>query len=114
VSRKFLVVWIVSGISLVGWSALAAGPNDGPKYPNMESHKQYAAYRNQNHNNASPRSAVMTQSNTPHPTYRNLNHNNPSPRYAATGTLTARRTVGARPSYAVRVLRRPAVTQSHG
>jgi hypothetical protein len=113
-SRKLLLVWIVSTVSLVSWNALAAGPNDGPTYQNLESHKQYAAYRNQDHNNPSPRYLVTTQSNAQHPTYRNLDHNNPSPRYAATTTRPDGRTVAARPGYIVHALRRPALTRSHG
>src|SRR5262245_42778759 len=51
--------------------ALAAGPNDAFNYPNAEAHKQYSAYRNQDHNNPSPRYAVTTTTNSEHPAYRN-------------------------------------------
>jgi hypothetical protein len=44
--------------------AFAAGPNDGPKYPNMESHKQYKDQRILDHNNGAPRYAVTSTTST--------------------------------------------------
>ena len=63
--------------------AFAAGPNDGPKYPNMESHKQYKDQRILDHTNAAPRYAV-TATNKQYKDQRILDHNNAAPRYAVT------------------------------
>ena len=65
--------------------AFAAGPNDGPKYPNMESHKQYKDQRILDHTNAAPRYAV-TATNKQYKDQRILDHNNAAPRYAVTTT----------------------------
>jgi hypothetical protein len=40
--------------SVAAW----AGPNDGPKYPDMATNKQYPDQRIMDHNNAAPRYAV--------------------------------------------------------
>ena len=58
--------------------AFAAGPNDGPKYPNMESHKQYKDQRILDHTNAAPRYAV-TATNKQYKDQRILDHNNAHP-----------------------------------
>jgi hypothetical protein len=113
--RKFLAVWIGSALSLTIGSALAAGPNDGPQYPNMESHKQYSTYRNQDHNNPSPRYAVTTQGSAKKQTYRNQDHNNPSPRYAVSTKQPVPRTVATRSGrYTMHAMRRPPMTGNHG
>jgi hypothetical protein len=81
--------WITAAAAFTAASscALAQSPNDGPKYPNMESHKQYKDVRN-------------------------LDHNNPSPRYAATATNSHTRTYAISiitiPRRAIRPRARPA------
>ncbi len=59
-TRKILMLAVAAAFTTVSGFALAQGVNDGPKYPNMESHKQYTDKRNLDHNNASPRYPVMT------------------------------------------------------
>ena len=56
-----LLTMVAIGSVFAATSAFAANMNDGPVYPNMESHKTYAAYRNQDHNNPSPRYAVTAK-----------------------------------------------------
>ena len=82
--------------------AFAAGPNDGPKYPNMESHKQYKDQRILDHTNAAPRYAV-TATNKQYKDQRILDHNNGAPRYAVTSTASTARHVSAvrKPRYVV-------------
>ena len=95
--------------------ALAQSPNDGPKYPNMESHKQYKDVRNLDHNNPSPRYAA-TATNKPYKDVRNLDHNNPSPRYTATSTASAtqRASTGRKAGYTVHATQRGAASGNHG
>jgi hypothetical protein len=77
-TRSLLTLIAAAGFTAATSFALAQSPNDGPKYPNMESHKQFKDIRN-------------------------LDHNNPSPRYAATGTTgtTQRASVSRKPRYVV-------------
>jgi hypothetical protein len=113
-TRKLLLVAVTSAVSAISGVAFAQGANDGPKYPNMESHKQYQASRNQDHNNPSPRYTATTTS-AQHPAYRNQDHNNPSPRYATTTKQSAPRTIATRNSrYNAHAMRRLPVTRNHG
>src|SRR5215475_15925151 len=89
-TRSLLTIAAATALTAVTSVALAQSPNDGPKYPNMESHKQYKDVRNLDHNNASPRYPNM-ESHKQYKDVRNLDHNNPSPRYAVTGTASAPR-----------------------
>ncbi len=57
-TRKILMLAVAAAFTTVSGFALA-GANDGPKYPKMESHKQYTDKRNLDHNNAAPRYPVM-------------------------------------------------------
>ena len=82
-TRQVLVLAVATALTAASSLALAQNPNDGPKYPNMETHKQYAPSRNLDHNNPSPRYPGAT-ANKQFPASRNLDHNNPSPRYATT------------------------------
>jgi hypothetical protein len=114
-TQKLITLAIASAFVLTSGVAFAEGPNDGPKYPNMESHKQFQAYRNQDHNNASPRYPVTATTNKNYAAYRNQDHNNPSPRYATTTKQTATPTAGARrPRYTVRSTQRRAISGNHG
>jgi hypothetical protein len=115
VIQKLIVLAIASAFAVTSGVALAEGPNDGPKYPNMESHKQFQAYRNQDHNNAAPRYPVTATTNKNYPAYRNQDHNNPSPRYAVTSKQTASQTAGAKgPRYTVRSTQRRLTSGNHG
>jgi hypothetical protein len=81
----------------------------------MESHKQFKAYRNQDHNNASPRYPVTATTNKNYPAYRNQDHNNASPRYAVTTKQTATPTARATsPRYTVRSTQRRVISGNHG
>jgi len=93
--------------------AFAAGPNDGPKYPNMESHKQYKDQRILDHTNAAPRYAV-TATNKQYKDQRILDHNNGAPRYAVTSTTSTTRhaSVVRKPRYMVHA--RHGAAGSHG
>ena len=89
-TQKLTILAIASAFALTSGVAFAEGPNDGPKYPSMESHKQFQAYRNQD-------------------------HNNPSPRYATTTKQTATPTAGAgSPRYTVRSTQRRVTSGNHG
>jgi hypothetical protein len=113
--KKFITLTVASAFAITSGIALAAGPNDAFKYPSAESHKQYSAYRNQDHNNASPRYPVTTTTNKNYATYRNQDHNNPSPRYAASTKQTATPTAEARsPQYTVRSTQRRVISRYHG
>jgi hypothetical protein len=114
-TQKLTILAMASAFALASGVAFAESPNDGPKYPSMESHKQFQAYRNQDHNNPSPRYSVTATTTKNYPTYRNQDHNNPSPRYAATTKQTATPTAGARrPRYTVRSTQRQAISGNHG
>jgi len=82
-TRKILMLTVAAAFTTASGLAFAQGANGGPKYPNMESHKQYTDKRNLDHNNAAPRYPVMT-SNKQYTDKRNLDHNNAAPRYAVT------------------------------
>jgi hypothetical protein len=114
-TQKLLTLAFASAFVAASGIALAAGPNDAFSYPNAESHKQYSAYRNQDHNNPSPRYPVTATTNKQYPAYRNQDHNNASPRYATTTTQPAARAAATRTfRYPVHAMRRPAVNGSHG
>jgi hypothetical protein len=114
-TQKLIAVAMASAFALTSGVAFAQSPNDGPKYPNMESHKQFKAYRNQDHNNASPRYPVTATTNKNYPAYRNQDHNNASPRYAVTTKQTASHVAGARsPRYTVRSTQRRVISANHG
>jgi len=112
-TRSLLTIAAATALTAVTSVALAQSPNDGPKYPNMESHKQYKDVRNLDHNNPSPRYAV-TATNKQYKDVRNLDHNNPSPRYTATSTAgTAQRAnISRKPRYVVHA--RHGTAGSHG
>ena len=65
-TRKLLTIGAATAFAVASFGAWAQNANDGPKYPNMESHKHYKDVRNLDHNNASPRYAVTTISGQPH------------------------------------------------
>ena len=90
-ARRLLTFTAATAFTLASGLALAQSLNDGPKYPNMESHKQYKDARN-------------------------LDHNNPSPRYAVTGTASAprARTVHRNTRYPVRASHRGGAAATHG
>jgi hypothetical protein len=111
--QGFSTVLFASAFVASSGFALAAGPNDAFNYPSAEAHKQYSAYRNQDHNNPSPRYAVTTTTNSEHPAYRNQDHNNPSPRYTAT-TQTPSRTAPTRSSRYLAHTMHGTATRHHG
>ena len=45
-ARRLLTFTAATAFTLASGLALAQSPNDGPKYPNMESHRQYKDVRN--------------------------------------------------------------------
>jgi len=114
-ARRLLTFTAATAFTLASGLALAQSPNDGPKYRNMESHKQYKDVRNLDHNNASPRYPNM-ESHKQYKDVRNLDHNNPSPRYAVTGTASAprARTVHRNTRYPVRASHRGGAAATHG
>ena len=59
-TRKILTLGAATAFVVASFGAWAQNANDGPKYPNMESHKHYKDVRNLDHNNPSPRYAVTT------------------------------------------------------
>jgi hypothetical protein len=42
-TQKLILLAITSAFAVTSGVAFAQNPNDGPKYPNMESHKQFKA-----------------------------------------------------------------------
>ena len=63
-TRTLLKMGVAAAFMVVSAGAWAAGPNDGPKYPNMTSNpnKHYTDQRIMDHNNAAPRYAATTAS----------------------------------------------------
>jgi hypothetical protein len=59
-TRKLLTIGAATAFVVASFGAWAQNANDGPKYPNMESHKQYKDVRNLDRNNAAPRYAITT------------------------------------------------------
>ena len=59
-TRMLLTLGAATAFVVASFGAWAQNANDGPKYPNMESHKHYKDVRNLDHNNPSPRYAVTT------------------------------------------------------
>jgi hypothetical protein len=57
---KVTMIVAAAVFAAAGSFALAAGPNDAPSYPNMESGKHYKDVRNLDHNNPSPRYPVTS------------------------------------------------------
>jgi hypothetical protein len=114
-ARRLLTFTAVAALTLASGVALAQSPNDGPKYPNMESHKQYKDVRNLDHNNASPRYPNM-ESHKQYKDVRNLDHNNASPRYAVTSTASAprTRTVRRNTRHTVHASHRGVAAATHG
>jgi len=82
-TRKLLTIAATTAFVVASFGAWAQNANDGPKYPNMESHKQYEDQRILDHANAAPRYAV-TATNKQYKDQRILDHNNAAPRYAVT------------------------------
>ena len=72
-AARLLTFTAAAALTLASGLALAQSPNDGPKYPNMESHKHYKDVRNLDHNNASPRYPNM-ESHKHYKDARNLDH----------------------------------------
>jgi hypothetical protein len=60
--RTLLKMGVAAAFMVVSAAAWAAGPNDGPKYPNMTSNKHYTDQRIVDHNNSAPRYAATTAS----------------------------------------------------
>jgi hypothetical protein len=58
-TRMLLTISAAAVLTAASWTAWA-GPNDGPKYPNMATNKQYPDQRIMDHNNAAPRYPVRT------------------------------------------------------
>jgi hypothetical protein len=114
-ARRLLTFTVAAALTLATGLALAQSPNDGPKYPNMESHKHYKDVRNLDHNNASPRYPNM-ESHKHYKDVRNLDHNNASPRYAVTSTASAprARTVRRNTRYTVHASHRGVAAATHG
>jgi len=113
-TRKLLTISAGAVFAVLSSTAWAAGPNDGPKYPNSASNKQYQDQRIMDHNNAAPRYPV-TSSNKQYTDQRIMDHNNAAPRYAATAKQTAAQTAGVRsPRYTVRSTHRRVITGNHG
>jgi hypothetical protein len=112
---RLLTFTAAAALTLASGLALAQSPNDGPKYPNMESHKHYKDVRNLDHNNASPRYPNM-ESHKHYKDVRNLDHNNASPRYAVTSTASAprARTVRRNTRYSVHASHRGVAAATHG
>lgn len=94
-TRKLLTIGAATAFVVASFGAWAQNANDGPKYPNMESHKQYKDVRNLDHNNAAPRYPNM-ESHKQYKDVRNLDHNNAAPRYAVTTTQGVGQTSPAR------------------
>jgi hypothetical protein len=84
-TRKLLTIGAATAFVVASFGAWAQNANDGPKYANMESHKQYKDQRILDHANAAPRYAV-TATNKQYKDQRILDHNNGAPRYAVTTT----------------------------
>jgi hypothetical protein len=84
-TRKLLTIGAATVFVVASFGAWAQNANDGPKYPNMESHKHYQDVRNLDHNNPSPRYEATT-ANKQYQDQRILDHNNAAPRYATTTT----------------------------
>jgi hypothetical protein len=113
--RKFLILAGAAAFATASSLALAAGPNDGPKYPNAESHKQYKDVRNLDHNNAAPRYPNM-ESHKQYKDVRIQDHNNGAPRYAATSTASTppRASASRGTRYTVHASHRVAPRRFHG
>ena len=84
-AKTLLTIGAATAFVVASFGAWAQNANDGPKYPNMESHKHYKDVRNLDHNNPSPRYEATT-TNKQYKDVRNLDHNNAAPRYAVTAT----------------------------
>ena len=61
-TRTLLKMGVAAAFMVVSVGAWAAGPNDGPKYPNTATNKHYTDQRIMDHNNAAPRYAATTAS----------------------------------------------------
>ena len=83
-TRTLLKMGVAAVFMVVGAGAWAAGPNDGPKYPNTATNKHYTDQRIMDHNNSAPRYAVTSNPNKHYTDQRIMDHNNAAPRYAAT------------------------------
>ena len=90
-TRVFL---LAAALLVTGNVALAAGPNDGPKYPVMHSNKHYKDQRIMDHNNGAPRYPVM-HSNKHYTDQRIMDHNNAAPRYPVVSATNNRANQGA-------------------
>jgi hypothetical protein len=84
-TRKLLTIAATTAFVVASFGACAQNANDGPRYPNTESHKQFKDQRILDHVNAAPRYAV-TATNKQYKDQRILDHNNAAPRYAVTTT----------------------------
>jgi hypothetical protein len=105
-TRKLLTISAGVVFAVLSSTAWAAGPNDGPKYPNSASNKQYQDQRIMDHNNAAPRYAV-TATGKQYQDQRIMDHNNAAPRYPVAAAASQAgnqnaRAVNTTPRYAVR------------
>jgi hypothetical protein len=105
-TRKLLTIG--TGVALAVLASNAwAGPNDGPKYPNSTTNKQYQDQRIMDHNNAAPRYAV-TAAGKQYQDQRIMDHNNAAPRYPVAAAAAGQagnqnaRALNTTPRYAVR------------
>jgi len=103
-SRKLLTIGAGVVFATVNFAAWA-GPNDGPKYSNMATGKQYTDQPIADHNNRAPRYPV-TASGKQFEDKRIMDQNNRAPRYPVTaagaqaGNQTARVSRAVRPANA--------------
>ena len=104
-TRTLLKMGIAAAFMVVSIGAWAAGPNDGPKYPNTASNKHYTDQRIMDHNNAAPRYAVTSNPNKHYTDQRIMDHNNAAPRYATTTASSQKPSRAARAGQRTRVVR---------
>jgi len=103
-TRTLLKMGVAAAFMVVSAGAWAAGPNDGPKYPNMTSNKHYTDQRIMDHNNAAPRYAVTSNPNKYYTDQRIMDHNNAAPRYAATTASSQKPNQASRAGQRTRVV----------
>ena len=84
--KRTFVTSAATILLLASSAAVAAGLNDGPKYPTTTSNKQYSDQRIMDHNNAAPRYAVTSNPNNHYTDKRIMDHNNAAPRYSVTAS----------------------------
>src|SRR5215468_5804350 len=114
-TRTLLKMGVAAAFMVVSVGAWAAGPNDGPKYPNTATNKHYTDQRIMDHNNAAPRYPVTSNPNKHYTDQRIMDHNNAAPRYAATTASSQKPSQASRAGQRTRVVhvrRAPAVHAS--